>query len=391
MAARARPWEVTTPERDARLQAFFKLVRAGDIGGVEASVREDPSLAMAYAPNQWCCRETPLNVAASGGDLDLARLLLDLGADPNQLTGWWAGGFAPLHSVPPGRADLIDLLVSRGAVLDIHASARLGLVERITDLLDHDPFLVNKPGGDGGRPLHFAADAPTAELLMDRGATIELRDVDHGSTAAQWAVQERPEVTRAILGRGGEADLFMLAALGDPRLLEAWLDANPGDAGRILTREDFPSPGSEAGHIYAYTLTGYGSAVLHVAAKTGAVEAIEILVERGADVMVTGGYDDQTPVHTAASNGRGAAVRKLAELGADVDALSGPEHSTPPLVWAIVFGSVEGVEALVEVGATVDERALKNARAGVKGEMQQFSRAPLEAWSRILEILQRAA
>ncbi|MDH3223453.1 MAG: ankyrin repeat domain-containing protein [Gemmatimonadota bacterium] len=383
----SRPFRITTPAEDATLEAMFKAVRAGDAEGVRAMVKDTPSLVTAYAPNQWCCRETPLNAAAESGLLEMAKLLLDLGADPNQASAWWAGGFRPLHVVPVDREDLIDLLIEQGAVVDVHAAARLGRLEDLTALLDHDPFLLHKPGGDGARPLHFARNETVACLLMDRGALLELPDVDHGSTAAQWAVGDRPSVSRAILDRGAKADVFMLAALGDADRLGAWLEEHPGDAGRYLTREDFPSPGSAGGHIYAYSLAGYGSTVLHTAAKFGSVEAVDLLVGHGADVAARGGYDDQTALHVAAASDRDEAVRALAGHGAELDALSGPEHRTPPLVWAIVFGAARSARALVELGATVDESVRSCAEAGVRGEYRRFSKAPEESWTTILEVL----
>ena len=55
----------------------------------------------------------------------------------------------------------------------------------LRELLDKDPTSVNAPGGDGERPLHFAATAEIAELLIARGADLEQRDVDHEGTPIQ--------------------------------------------------------------------------------------------------------------------------------------------------------------------------------------------------------------
>lgn len=382
-----QPFRVITPEREVELERFFKAVREGDAAAVRARAAKDPSLITAYAPNQWCCREIPLGVAAGKNDLALATLLLDLGADPNQKTAWWAGGFAPLHVVSADQHEMIDLLVERGAHVDVHAAAALGRREDLIALLDHDPFLANKPGGDGGRPLHFAADASIAELLLERGAMLDPIDVDHGSTPAQWAVKDRPDVTRHLLAEGAKADVFMLAALGDEGEMSQWLERRPEDATKVLSPVDFTSPGSKGGHIYQYILTGFGSTLGHVAARFGRPEILRLLHANGGDVNARGGYDDQTPLHTAASHDQVEVIRQLAALGADVNVESGPEHSTPPLVWAIVFGRAESVRVLLELGATVTPSVLKTVEAGVRGDHQAHSGAPLSVWKQIQELV----
>jgi ankyrin repeat protein len=62
---------------------------------------------------------TPLHSAAAGRHLEIARLLVDAGADVNARSG---EGFTPLHSAAQnGQAELVRLLLNYGA--DPHAAA----------------------------------------------------------------------------------------------------------------------------------------------------------------------------------------------------------------------------------------------------------------------------
>jgi len=56
---------------------------------------------------------TPLNSAAAGRHVDVARLLLEHGADPNARQG---SGWTPLHSAAHnGDPDMVSLLLANGA------------------------------------------------------------------------------------------------------------------------------------------------------------------------------------------------------------------------------------------------------------------------------------
>ncbi len=109
-------------------------------------------------------------------------VLLAAGADINAKSRWWAGGFSLLDCASP---ELAAYAVERGAELTVHAAARLGMLERLRQLITANPQLAHAKGGDGQTPLHFASTIEIADYLLDQGADIDARDVDHESTAAQ--------------------------------------------------------------------------------------------------------------------------------------------------------------------------------------------------------------
>src|ERR1700760_1888033 len=101
-----------------------------------------------------------LFMAVQRENREVIDALLEAGANVNQRSHWWAGSFGVLDSANP---ELSAFLISRGAVLDIHAASRLGMVDKVREMLAHDPQLVHARGGDGQLPLHFAANVEIAK------------------------------------------------------------------------------------------------------------------------------------------------------------------------------------------------------------------------------------
>jgi ankyrin repeat protein len=221
---------------------------------------------------------TLLLAAVSRRNRVMIDLLLQRGADINQRSHWWAGGFGVLD----GDHDLTDFLVERGATMDIHAAARRGRVDIIKTLLEHDSTLARARGGDGQTPLHVAATVEVAKLLLDAGADINARDVDHESTAAQYAIRDRQDLVRFLVGQGCTTDVLMAAALGDPDLVRRHLDANPAAIAATVSPQWFPMTDPRAGGtIYIWTLGGNKSAHL-VAHEFGRDEIFRLLMDRSS-------------------------------------------------------------------------------------------------------------
>ena len=163
--------------------------------------------------------DSPALVSAS--DADVAGELLELGADPNRRSSWWAGGFHPLYGATPATA---ELLLAAGAIPDACAAAHLDRLDLLSDMLAADPSRVHERGGDGQMPLHFARSRAVVDLLLAAGADIDARDIDHRSTAAEWMLDDarypeksRIEIAEYLVERGATADIFLAAALGDTR------------------------------------------------------------------------------------------------------------------------------------------------------------------------------
>jgi ankyrin repeat protein len=227
-----------------------------------------------------------LFAAVQRTDRATIEVLLGAGADIRKRTEWWAGGFGVLDDCDPS---LMDFLVERGAVLDAHSAARLGLMEELRALVAADAGIVHARGGDGQTPLHFASTIEVAQFLLDNGADIDALDVDHESTPAQYMLRvdqkrhyprDRQEVARFLVSCGCNTDLLMAAALGDADLVQGHLDSNPACIRMNVSEEWFPKRDPRAGGtIYIWTL-GLHRTPHAVAREFGHEEVFQLLLKR---------------------------------------------------------------------------------------------------------------
>lgn len=227
-----------------------------------------------------------LFAAVQRSDRATIDVLLHAGADIRKRTEWWAGGFGVLDDCSP---DLVDFLVERGAIIDAHSAARLGMVSKLAELVTADPSLVHSKGGDGQTPLHFASTVEVAKFLLDKGADIDALDVDHESTPAQYMLRvdqkrhyprDRQDVARYLVSRGCKTDILMAAALGDVNLVRHHLDSDPACIRMSVSEEWFPKRDTRAGGtIYVWTLGPHRTAHT-VAREFGHEDVFQLLMER---------------------------------------------------------------------------------------------------------------
>lgn len=263
-------------------EALTAAIKANDATLVREVLARHPSLrSIINEPLPNYGFDAPAIVAAVHKEnREIIDALLDFGANVNERTRWWAGGFGVLDSASP---DLAAYLISRGATVDIHAAARLNLPDRVRELLSLDPQLVHARGGDGQLPLHFAATVEIAAILLDAGAAIDARDIDHESTAAQYMVSHWPhrhDVARYLISRGAQADLLMAAALGDLALTERILNDDPETIRITVSERSFPKQDPKSGgSIYIFGF-GWTRSPHMIAHKFEHPEVFALLMQR---------------------------------------------------------------------------------------------------------------
>jgi hypothetical protein len=309
-----------------------------------------------------------LFAAVQRSDRATIDVLLRAGADIRKRTQWWAGGFGVLDDCDPG---LVDFLVERGAVVDAHAAARLGMMAKLADFVAADPAVVHSRGGDGQTPLHFASTVEIAGFLLDHGAEIDALDVNHESTPAQYMLRveqkrhyprDRQNVARHLVSRGCRTDLLMAAALGEADLVGHHLDTDPACIRISVSEEWFQKKDPRAaGTIYIREL-GANRTAHAVARDFGHEEIFDLLMERTpedlkmalacelGDERAFQSYLAQNPawrlsvaelqkLPAAAQSNNTKAVRLMLEAGWPVDTPG--EMGATALHWAGFNGNAE--------------------------------------------------
>ena len=365
--------ELLTEEHRPPLERFKHAVQRGDAPAVRALLDRHAELRESVNAPIFAF-DSPALVFAAGDHPELVDVLLDHGADPNRKSEWWAGGFHPLYSASGATA---ERLLAAGAAPDACAAANLDRADLLAAMLADDPARVHERGGDGQTPLHFARSREVADLLLDAGADIDARDVDHRATPAQWMIGDgegspRFELAAYLVERGATTDIFLAAALGLTDRVSAMLERDPSLL-RLRTGEgEYGQRQPSAQHIYQWTIGAHRSP-LHAAAKFGQRETLAVMeryaspVERllvachrgdgdaaraaiaaQPDIMRRLDHVERAALTDEAWAGNTAAVELMLELGFDPSAMSMTNHTGGSALHCAAWqGSLGCVEAIL--------------------------------------------
>jgi Ankyrin repeat len=328
--------------------------------------------------------------AVQRSDRATIDVLLEAGADIRKRTEWWAGGFGLLDDCDPS---LVDFLVERGAEVDAHSAARLGMISKLRELVAADPGVVHARGGDGQTPLHFASTVEVAEFLLENGAEIDARDVDHESTPAQYMLRvdqvrhypkDRQDVARYLVSRGCRTDILMASALGDMELVRRHLDNDANCIRTSVSEQWFPKQNPRSGGtIYIWMLGAHRTA--HAVARDfGHEDVFQLLLERtpeelklalacelgdeGAfrdflskrpDAAQTLSEEERQKLPNAAQTNNAEAVRLMLEAGWPADTPG--EAGATALHWAGFHGNAEMTRTILRFHPTLELKSREYA------------------------------
>jgi len=331
------------------VEALTAALKANDASLVRNVLGRHPSLkSRINEPLPGYGFDAPAIIAAVHHDnREIIDALLDADANINERSRWWAGSFGVLDSAG---SELAEYLISRGAVVDIHAAARLGMIDRVNELMVDRPQRVHARGGDGQLPLHFAATVEIATLLLDHGAEIDARDIDHESTAAQYMVCQRQymewrepyrhDVARFLISRGAQADILMASAVGDLALVEQILNHDPETIRTTVSERYFPKHDPKSGgsiYIYGFGLTRSPHVIAH---QFGHTAVFELLMQHSAPWL---------RLAQAAETGNEALVQQIMQQHPSILARLSP-NAARRIVGAAVRNNTRAVELLLAQG-----------------------------------------
>ncbi len=238
---------------------------------------------------------TPLDRAIEDERMDVAHFLISKGGT----------GEHP-------ESAFVDPTSTSNENADIFEAAEQGLLEKVREFLDNDPNMATTRGGCADEtPLHCTATREVAELLIRRGADIQVKDAFGRTPLHRAAEAGRTEVVQLLIDKGA--------------------DVNARD--------------------------GVNNTPLHGAAEYGVKGVVEILIENNADLNVAN-MDHRTPLSWAAEMGYQEIAELLIAAGAETKGIglfdadqAGIINEVAPdmdIFTAVSFGHLDRVKYLLQ-------------------------------------------
>lgn len=308
------------------------LELAGTAFRASASYEEDsPECLLEHSVRATAEHCSPLHHARKTLHGSCARVLIDAGADVNDMCAWLG---TPLLTAIKGEwtegrlVHVVQDLLSRGA----------------------DPNARYK---NGSTALHVAAtlqQPETMRLLIEHGADPNARD-EYGYTALLLAAaKDRQTVMRVLVEHG--ADVLVTDSQGTTAL-HSTARSHEGLATRLLVEHGADVNARDKS----------GNTPLHFAAssKRDTNSMVQFLLDHGADANTKNRHGN-TALHYSSQSGSHQKTRLLLEAGADLHALD--RNKLTALHLAVLKGKSETVSILLDHGASVDKIALNLTKRG---------------------------
>jgi len=196
---------------------LFAAIGELDTQRVARLLRTNPDLAMGWRRNEYGW-ESALHVAAQKGSLEIAKLLVEAGADVYPVR---QSDYPPVFAAHySGNKELTEYLLEAsaqrdhghpptfGCGIDIILACRLGMLDRVEMHIRKDPFAVYRRGCIGESVLHWPSHngyVEVVETLLKAGAVVDADEIGlYGGKPLHWSSEHAPTTTRLLLKNGAD-------------------------------------------------------------------------------------------------------------------------------------------------------------------------------------------
>ncbi|MCA9193813.1 MAG: ankyrin repeat domain-containing protein [Planctomycetales bacterium] len=336
----AADWPVTPLDVISHLRAkdancdLCTACHLGDVARVRELLATDASLAnrLSDCITYYQCSGAPLKNAAAQGHLEIVKLLLNHGADPNLAEeGIAPHGHALYAAAANSHLEIAKLLLDHGAYPNPEVESSADALSRA--ISNNDQAMIELLCSYGAsRAVHLLAydgDVRTAAAVF----------------AADPSLADDPEALANAAGEGHESFMRLLLRyypeLPSRVTFPAWSVGAKTRALNDILFEHGMNPSQPDWLMIT---------ALHQFARNGNVEKAVQFLDRGAAIDARDEDLCSTPLGWAAKFGQLEMAELLIERGARANLPDDPPWATP-LAWAIRRGNSEMVELLQSRGA----------------------------------------
>ena len=310
---------------------FSNAVALNDLEQVQSDLTKQPELAKQL--NQ--ARRSPLYLAAVRGHIDMVRLLLAHGADPNLAEHCAGSGRALFEAATRHDIEMMKLLIAHGANADAYVDSsgnclsiaqhgdnnkaeveavellkqngampgewELKTKEQISAALDDESFIPNRDMWSNvlGKILEHD-DVDLLKKYVARFGTDAIRNIN---PAKGWRVPKSDKMLAELISHG--ADVNARDWYGRTWLHYAAFDETPARADWLLTRgADIDVVDHES-----------GTTPLGLAAWNGGLKIVDLLLNHSANPLLPKNNEWTRPLAFAKAQGHDDVVKRLEQAG----------------------------------------------------------------------------
>ena len=323
------------------------------------------------APARGSAGRTALQYAAERGDANLAVFLLQSGADINAPCAEEFGLSVLQAAILSGNEELVETLLRWGAVVNMDLSLKsgcsalmaaieIGSISIFRRLLragaDISLVVVEEPNRYCGPFLTAASGGPIefVQILLDLGVDINTRlknGLSLGEEAIRSTWSSRNELIRIIFKQS--ASIRLSHCEPDGGFVSQW-DGKDIRFIQMLIDRGFDINSQNP----ICSKRARNKSFLQKACQCGKMEAIELLLQNGADVnLPPDGEGGETALQYACERGDLNLAKLLLQHGADVNPSPNEDGGRTALQYACAKANIDLIKVLLAHGADINAPA----------------------------------